>query len=317
MREAFIAVDWGTSNFRAFLVDGQTGRCIAEKRSSAGLRALDPEQFPHYCRQQLAEWRTGAGGSSPLPVYLAGMVGARTGWVEAPQLEMPLTLEALAENLMPAPGLDNAWLVPGAKMVTPSHVDVMRGEEVQAFGALSLAGRQGGLCCLPGTHSKWVSARENVLTHFTTLMTGELFHVLRFHTLVGEPIPRDEAFCAEGFERGLTASRHPAGVLHALFEARSRHLHQGLEAAQVGSFVSGVLIGSELDAMQPQIEAQDSVVLVGSHELSASYRRAMEMRGVAVCQVEADRASIEGIRLLNRCRSGSPESSVPDGASSR
>ncbi|MGM0983246.1 MAG: 2-dehydro-3-deoxygalactonokinase [Pseudomonadota bacterium] len=306
MREAFIAVDWGTSNFRAFLVDGQTGRCLDEKSSSAGLRALAPEQFPHYCRQQLAEWRTAAGGSVPIPVYLAGMVGARSGWVEAPQLELPLTLEALAENLIPAPGLENAWLVPGARMVTSSHVDVMRGEEVQAFGALSLAQRPSGLCCLPGTHSKWVTARENTLTHFTTLMTGELFHVLRFHTLVGQPIPREEAFDAEGFEQGLAASRHPAGLLHALFEARSRHLHAGLEPAQVGSFLSGVLIGSELAAMKPCIDAERGVVLVGSRELSASYRQAMETAGLAVCQVEADRASIEGIRLLNQWRSGAP-----------
>ncbi|SEL86932.1 2-dehydro-3-deoxygalactonokinase [Halomonas daqiaonensis] len=305
MTAPFIAVDWGTSNFRAFLVDGQTGRCLGEKRSSAGLRALEPEQFPHYCREQLAEWRMAAGGIAPLPIYLAGMVGARSGWVEAPQLEMPLTLEALAANLMPAPGLDNAWLVPGARMVTPSHVDVMRGEEVQAFGALSLAQRPGGLCCLPGTHSKWVSARENTLTHFTTLMTGELFHVLRFHTLVGQPIPREEAFDAAGFEQGLAASRHPSGILHALFEARSRYLHSGLEPEQIGSFLSGVLIGSELAGMQPYIEAEEGVVLVGSRELSESYRQALEIHGLAVCQVEADRASIEGIRLLNRCRAGS------------
>lgn len=306
MSEAFIAVDWGTSNFRAFLVDGRTGRCLAEKRSAAGLRALAREQFPHYCRKQLAEWRTGEGDGTPLPVYLAGMVGARTGWIEAPQLEMPLRLGALAENLMPAPGLDNAWLVPGVKMLAPAHADVMRGEEVQAFGALSLAARQDGLCCLPGTHSKWISARQNALTHFTTLMTGELFHVLRFHTLVGEPIPREDCFDAEGFEQGLAASRHPAGVLHALFEARSRYLYSGLTPEQVGSFLSGVLIGSELAAMQPQIEAQGSVVLVGSRELSMRYRWALERRGLAVCQVEADRASIEGIRLLNQRRSGSP-----------
>ncbi len=306
MSETFIAIDWGTSNFRAFLVDGKSGRCLAEKRSSAGLKSLDPQQFPHYCREQLAEWRTKTGGNSPLPVYLAGMVGARSGWVEAPQLEMPLTLEALAENLMPAPGLDNAWLVPGARMVTPSHVDVMRGEEVQAFGALSLVGRASGLCCLPGTHSKWVSARDNTLIHFTTLMTGELFHALRFHTLVGQPVPREEVFDAAGFDQGLEASRHPAGLLHALFEARSRYLHSGLEPEQVGSFLSGVLIGSELAAMQPRIEAEKGVVLIGSRELNASYRRAMDIRGLAVCPVEADRASIEGIRLINRCRSGSP-----------
>lgn len=306
MTTPFIAVDWGTSNFRAFLVDGASGECLDERRSSAGLRALAREQFPHYCRQQLADWQAAAKGASPLPVYLAGMVGARSGWAEAAQLDLPLTLESLADNLLPAPGLENAWLVPGGRMVTVEHVDVMRGEEVQVFGSLSLAGRPSGLCCLPGTHSKWASAGEDVLTRFTTLVTGELYHAVRFHTLLGEPVPRDDRYDARGFERGLAASRHPSGPLHALFEARSRHLHEGLEAEQVGSFLSGVLIGSEIGAVQPLIDEAGEVIVVGSRDLGARYRHALEERGVAVIQVDSDAASIAGIRRLHALRTPAP-----------
>jgi 2-dehydro-3-deoxygalactonokinase len=191
-------------------------------------------------------------------------------------------------------------------MVTADHVDVMRGEEVQVFGALSLAGRSSGLCCLPGTHSKWASARERVLTRFTTLVTGELYHALRFHTLLGEPVPREDRFDAQGFERGLAASRHPSGLLHALFEARSRHLHEGLEAEQVGSFLSGVLIGSEVAAMQALIEENGEVIVVGSRDLGARYRHALEERGVAVIQVDSDAASIAGIHRLHAQRTTAP-----------
>lgn len=303
--DAFVAVDWGTSNFRAFLVDAATGRCLDEIRSTSGLRTLSRDAFPTYCRQHLADWLDAAGGHDRLPVYLAGMVGARSGWAEAPQPELPLSLETLAEGLTPAPGFQNAWLVPGGKIVTPEHVDVMRGEEVQVFGALSLMGRSEGLCCLPGTHSKWASLHAGVLEHFTTLMTGELFHAVRFHTLLGEPVPEEDRFDREGFERGLAAAGHRAGLLHALFEARSRHLHDGLAAGQVGSFLSGVLIGSELLAMGSLIESREEVVVIGSHELGERYRLALGSRGVAVHEVASDAASIAGIHLLQALHSRS------------
>ncbi|WP_245947769.1 2-dehydro-3-deoxygalactonokinase [Billgrantia montanilacus] len=297
--DAFVAVDWGTSNFRAFLVDAVTGRCLDETRSSSGLRNLSHSDFPVYCRQQLSDWLDAAGGHDRLPVYLAGMVGARSGWAEAPQPALPLSLQTLAAGLTSAPDFPNAWLVPGGKIVTPDHVDVMRGEEVQAFGALSLLGQTGGLCCLPGTHSKWASLRAGVMEHFTTLMTGELFHAVRCHTLPGEPVPEDDRFDLEGFERGLVAAEHPAGVLHALFEARSRHLHDGLAAGQVGSFFSGVLIGTELLAMGSLIESHGEVVVIGSHTLGERYRQALGSRGIPVREVGSDAASIAGIQLLH------------------
>ncbi|WP_163559128.1 2-dehydro-3-deoxygalactonokinase [Halomonas sp. NO4] len=302
MTPAFIAVDWGTSNFRAFLADAEA-RVLAERRSAAGLRALEAAAFPHYCREQLSDWLHDAGGEGALPIYLAGMVGARSGWAEAAQLELPLSPETLAAHLTAAPGLANAWLVPGGKVVTAEHVDVMRGEEVQAFGGLALTGRDSGLFCLPGTHSKWIRAEGGRLVDFTTLVTGELYHAVRFHTLLGEPVPPEDAFDAEGFERGLAAARHPAGVLHALFEARSRYLHDGLAAGQVGSFLSGVLIGSEIAAMDHLLAPANGVTLIGSPALAARYRQALGgRRDLVVTTLDSDVASLAGIARLHARR---------------
>lgn len=289
-----IAIDWGTSNFRAFLVDRDTGETLDSRRSDAGLRALSSAEFPHYCAAQVGDWRDGG----RLPLYLAGMVGSKRGWVEAPQLELPVAAGDLARHVVPAPGLENAWIVPGVKVVQPEHVDVMRGEEVQAFGALALAGEQEALCCLPGTHSKWARLISGRLADFTTMMTGELYHVVRFHTLPGEPARDSAEFNAEAFAQGLQASAHPAGVLHALFEARSRHLYAGLAGEQVGSFLSGVTIGSEVRTQHRLHPDARQVLLVGSTALNALYRLALQAVGFDVREIDSDQATLAGLIAL-------------------
>ncbi|MHB0774641.1 2-dehydro-3-deoxygalactonokinase [Halomonas sp. WWR20] len=289
-----IAVDWGTSNFRAFLVDLDTGQCVDSRRSEAGLRALATAEFPHYCEAHVGDWR----GDGEVPVYLAGMVGSARGWSEAPQLELPVAAADLAAHIVPAPGLANVWIVPGVKVVTAEHVDVMRGEEVQAFGALALAGVSEADCCLPGTHSKWARLEEGRLASFTTVMTGELYHAVRFHTLPGEPARDEAVFDEAAFRQGLGRAGCPGGVMHALFEARSRHLYSGLIAAQVGSFLSGVLIGEEVRAMREARPTLTSVLLVGAENLRVPYTLALEAVGLTVTYFDSDAATLAGLRAI-------------------
>lgn len=296
-----IAVDWGTSNFRAFLIDRDTGECLASHRSDAGLRALASREFPHYCAAQVGQWRAAGGGERHVPIYLAGMVGSKRGWAEAPQLDLPVSADDLAHHVMAAPGLENAWIVPGVKVVRDEHVDVMRGEEIQAFGALSLAGQSDALCCLPGTHSKWARLEAERLVDFSTTMTGELYHAVRFHTLPGEPSRESADFDAEAFRQGVRAASHPGGVLHALFEARSRHLYAGLEREQVGSFLSGVLIGSEVITQRSLHAAGTRVLLVGARDMNRLYRRVLEECDFTVEEIDSDAASLAGLRTLAQC----------------
>lgn len=333
--ERLIVVDWGTSNFRAFLVEADSGEVLDSRRSASGLRALSQREFPHYCASQIDDWRDatsagsgaakgaakdagsgasqGAGssasgadsgasgadsGASRVPVYLAGMVGSARGWVEAPQLELPVSAADLADSVVAAPGLDNAWVVPGVKQVTESHVDVMRGEEVQAFGALALAGVESADCCLPGTHSKWARLEAGRLVDFTTLMTGELYHAVRFHTLPGEPARDDTPFDEAAFRLGLDRAGAPGGVMHALFEGRSRHLYAGLEAVQVASFLSGVLIGEEVRAMHAARPDVETVRLVGADALCQNYSLALQAVGINVEFIDSDTATLAGVRAV-------------------
>lgn len=298
--DRLIAIDWGTSNFRAFLVDRNSGECLDSRRSEAGLRSLSSAEFPHYCAAQVVDWRAegAASGAKSVPIYLAGMVGSKRGWSEAPQLDLPVSAADLAAHVVPAPGLDNAWIVPGVKIVDAAHVDVMRGEEIQAFGALSLCNTRRALCCLPGTHSKWARLADAQLVDFTTAMTGELYHAVRFHTLPGEPARESAEFDAAAFDQGLEAAGHPAGILHALFEARSRHLYSGLASEQVGSFLSGVTIGSEVLSQRRIHRHEDEVILVGSSTLNQLYRRAMTALDFKVIEIDSDQATLAGLCAL-------------------
>lgn len=309
--ERMIAIDWGTSNFRAFLIDRASGECLETRRSEAGLRSLSSAEFPHYCAAQVADWREEGGaasgakkeggaasGAKSVPIYLAGMVGSKRGWSEAPQLDLPVSAADLAAHVVPAPGLDNAWIVPGVKIVEATHVDVMRGEEVQAFGALSLCKTREALCCLPGTHSKWARLVDARLVDFTTALSGELYHAVRFHTLPGEPARESAEFDAAAFDQGLAAASHPAGILHALFEARSRHLYAGLASEQVGSFLSGVIIGSEVLSQRRIHRDEDEVILVGSSTLNRLYCRAMTAMDFKVREIDSDQATLAGLCAL-------------------
>ncbi|TLF48275.1 2-dehydro-3-deoxygalactonokinase [Halomonas urmiana] len=293
-----IAIDWGTSNFRAFLVDRDSGACLGSRRSDAGLRSMTSREYPYYCAAQVDDWRDDA----QVPVYLAGMVGARRGWSEAPQLELPVDASALARHVVAAPGMANAWIVPGVKVVRDAHVDVMRGEEVQAFGALALAGRQDALCCLPGTHSKWATLTGGRLVDFTTMMTGELYHAVCFHTLPGEPAREASREGGEvdvvAFRQGVQVAGHPAGLLHALFEARSRYLYAGLEGEQVGSFLSGVMIGHEVRTQVALHGTDTPVMVVGSCALNHLYRLAIDFMGGTVREIDSDHATLAGICAL-------------------
>lgn len=297
-----IVVDWGTTSFRAWLVDGATGAVRDTLPSGRGMKELSGTSFRDYCAERLAPWRQ---GDAPPPVYLAGMVGAPTGWAPAPQPALPLRPEDLAAHMVPAPGLDRAWLLPGVRVdeADPDRVDLMRGEEVQVLGALARSSRRDGVLCLPGTHSKWARVRDGVLTDFTTFMTGEVYGALLGHTLLGQGVSADAPAADDAaFAQGLAeAERSDAGLLAHAFAARTRRLYRGLPPEAVPSFLSGLVIGEELKgAAALGYLPTDGVLLVGADALATRYGRALAERDSTATAVPAAEATLAGVLILAR-----------------
>ncbi|MCF8480403.1 MAG: 2-dehydro-3-deoxygalactonokinase [Rhodospirillum sp.] len=298
-----IIVDWGTTAFRAWLMDGATGAILDHIPDGRGMRDLSGSSFRDYCVERLAPWR--AIPPCP-PIYMAGMVGAASGWAEAPQPPTPVDAQALAAGIIPAPDLENAWILPGVRVdtVDPDRVDVMRGEETQIIGALSLTGRTDATVCLPGTHSKWTRVRGGVIEDFATFMTGELHGVLMNHTILGLGCPAGGPSLPPGpaFDEGLAEAERAGRLLSHVFAARVRRLYRHLRPEGVSDFLSGLLIGEELSDARSRgfIPSSSDVLLVGATALSLRYARALESHGLIPLAVPSAAATQRGVLDLTR-----------------
>ncbi|MEW9624613.1 2-dehydro-3-deoxygalactonokinase [Rhodanobacter geophilus] len=266
-----IALDWGTSSLRAFRFD-DTGRLAETRARPWGIRHL-PEGG---CDAALAGI---AAGWPALPRLACGMVGSRNGWREMAYLDLPADAAQLGKALgsvRAADGMD-VHLVPGLR--DPHGPDVMRGEETQLFGALARRPELAAASTfiLPGTHSKWAVVRDGAVRGFRTLMTGELFAVLRQHSILGAT-GAEAADDAAAFARGVAAARDSggAGAFSRLFSTRALMLDGALAPASAPDYLSGLLIGEEFRAaLADGLARRDTrLQLIGEAALCERYRRA-------------------------------------------
>ena len=284
--EGFIAVDWGTTNRRAYLID-EAGRNAAEFEDGKGILSVRRGEF----EAAISEIREKLGERAML---LAGMVGSNRGWVEAPYVQCPAAAEDLARGLVRIG--DDVAIVPGVSM-TKGRSDVMRGEEVQLIGAIA-SGQIPNDClvCHPGTHNKWVRVTSGRIASFRTVMTGEMFSMLKARSilsdLLSQRVKPAEAF-SEGVRRGLSG----AGITSELFEVRARFLLGRLEGSDGASMVSGLLIGEDV-----RVGLEDNkgtkVVVMGRPELTKLYTAALDVAGVQSEVLDGEGAFIAGARNI-------------------
>jgi 2-dehydro-3-deoxygalactonokinase len=287
----FIGADWGSSHLRLFLV-GDAGHVLDMRHSADGASVLagGAASFAQALRSLAGDWlRT----RPDLPVVACGMVGSAHGWQEVPYADCPARAADLAARAqaVATPSPCSVYIVPGL-LHLPAHgaPDVMRGEETQVVGALVAhpALAAGATLVLPGTHSKWVRVDDGAITGFATHLTGELYALLRQHSVLGRLMPAAtdaDAFRAAPFLAGVDAARAAgAGELgHLLFSVRTLGLTGRLEGADAPDYLSGLLIGSEVAAGLRWRAAHDlaahPVALVGEDALTERYRLAMTTLG--------------------------------------
>ncbi|WP_425068190.1 2-dehydro-3-deoxygalactonokinase [Reyranella sp.] len=284
-----IAVDWGTSSLRGARLD-EAGRVLEEKSAPLGILNVPNGDFAGVFNSLFSDWMKPAGSVC----LISGMAGSRQGWAEAPYVACPAGPEDLKRHLhWIEPG--RIALVPGLSVEQGAVPDVMRGEEVQIFGALRLAGLADGLFVLPGTHSKWATVRDGQVTGFRTYMTGEVYGLLGQHSILARTLdaeaPLDEAM----FRRGVTRAAEDEGLLHNAFGVRALALFDRLSPAQSASYLSGLLIGEELRAQR--LPAGREVVVIGAPALTARYALALGQKGATVRRFGAE-ATWAGLRAL-------------------
>lgn len=270
-----IAIDWGTSSFRAWLL-GAGGTVLDEIPSGPGILSVPKGDFDAAFETALDHWLS----SSPdLPVIASGMITSRNGWIETSYLPLPLDARRLADALTAHVTKRGRRLhfVTGA-VRNPDHglPDVMRGEETEIIGHLAASAVAEGLFVLPGTHSKWAWVEDGRLTGFDTCMTGEVFAILRDHSILGRLI-NDGSTSSDAFRRGLEAGRGEGALLTRIFSARSLALMDRLEEGEIADYLSGLLIGDEVAGALSS--AQGPVTIIGRGDLAERYRIALAHEG--------------------------------------
>jgi 2-dehydro-3-deoxygalactonokinase len=284
--DGFIAVDWGTTNRRAYLVDGD-GRSEAEFEDGKGILSVRRGEFD----SAIGEIRERLGDR---PLLLAGMIGSNRGWVEAPYVECPAGIDELVHGLVRIG--DDVVIVPGVSL-SNGRYDVMRGEEVQLVGAVA-SGEIPANCfiCHPGTHNKWVKVSGGRIASFRTVMTGEVFSMLKrrgiLSDLLASRVKDGEAF-RSGVRKGLSGE----GLTAELFETRARFLLGHLQASDGASLVSGLLIGEDVRVGLGTNRAS-RVIVMGRPQLTSLYAAALEVAGAQSEQKDGEGAFIAGARSI-------------------
>jgi 2-dehydro-3-deoxygalactonokinase len=283
----FLAADWGTTNRRVYAI-GADGAVLATERDDRGIVAVGRGGFA----AEAAAIRARFGD---LPMLCAGMVGSVNGWTEAAYRPCPTGLDDLAGALTwVEPG--RTAIVPGVSFVDDTRADVMRGEEVQLFGAVAAGmAPPDALLCQPGTHCKWARMVDGRIASFRTTMTGELFAHLKAHSLLAD-FMTGTVTDGPAFRDGLTASADHA-LLGDLFGARASILTGRRDRSDVAAYVSGLLIGSDV---REQAIGGATIYLLADPMLGALYSAAIEVAGGSAVLLDSHDAFIAGITRLWR-----------------
>lgn len=294
--DKFLSCDWGTSSFRLRLVQAPELTTIATVRADSGIAATWQAWQAAGQQGALQRWhfyldrikpaiRTIEQQAGPLPeqtsLIISGMASSSIGMMELPYGSLPFDAEG--RNVLThlqAAGEDlphDVLLISGVR----SEDDVMRGEETQLIGCIAGNGNAAteGTFIFPGTHSKHIQVKGGQATGFQTFMTGELFELLRRHSILKDAVaaPEDTAALSNSFSEGVAAGAKQ-NLLHAAFRVRTNQLFGQLTKTENLDYLSGLLIGAELQSLLTG--AAGHIYLCGGAHLEKHYATALAVLGL-------------------------------------
>lgn len=288
-----IGIDWGTTSLRGARL-GASGQVLESREFPRGILSVPSGQFEAVFHELFGDWMQ----APDALCLISGMAGSRQGWQEAPYCPCPAGFAELGQHLL--------WLQTGRIALVPglsclgadalNTPDVMRGEEVQIFGALQMTGCDSATLVLPGTHSKWVQVQGGRVVQFQTFMTGEVFALMSHHSILGKTLDLQGAFDEAAFLQGVDQSQLAGSILHHLFAVRTLGLFERLSPAQLTSYLSGLLIGEELRHQALSCRTAP-VILIGNQALTLRYTLALQHLKVP-CQSRGAEATWAGLFAL-------------------
>lgn len=285
----WIVIDWGTTNFRAFLMDSNN-QCLDRIERETGLLNVKDRAFEQVLHTNIKPWLE---QNATLPIFMAGMIGSKQGWHEASYIETPVYLETLGDTCL---SFETQWgstvrIVPGVcHHVDKNKFDVMRGEEVQILGLIQLGYQQDCFAILPGTHSKHAHISGRELSSFSTFMTGEFFALLSEHSILGKNL-RKQLSSPSAFKKGVHDGCN-GNLMNTAFMARTNRLFDQLEESEVHDYLSGLLIGKEVSGIDT------TCYVISSEKLGERYAMACQLLDKPATIINGDDCFIAGMTAL-------------------
>ena len=286
----WIAIDWGSSNLRVWALNNNNA-ILDSILSNDGMLGLASNEFEPLLLEKISKWGV---GDANIPILCCGMVGAKQGWVEAPYASIPYNLMQKADNVKVrcSDHRLNVRILGGLRQDNPA--DVMRGEETQIRGFLSIFSNFDGIICLPGTHTKWVHVSAGEVISFRTFMSGELFDLLSKYSVLKHSVKSDDWNDKE-FRSAVSESiSNPQKIFSDFFKLRADHLLKQVEQAELKSKLSGYIIGVELAGAKPYWLGQN-IVILGNDNLSKIYKTALEGQGIFAQEIDATECTLNGL----------------------
>jgi 2-dehydro-3-deoxygalactonokinase len=303
----YIAVDWGTSRMKAYLCEFNDDLCVTilDEVTCAGVQKKRGE-FAQTFLRATAEWRLKYGA---LSVLMAGQIASSIGWRESPYVACPVAPADIIEaSISFSCEQHDIFMLPGLScQLANGHFDVMRSEDVQVLGWLQAepSHRQGRyLICLPGTHTKWVLVNNGIIEVFKTAMTGELYDLLSTSSVLIQSAAVD--FDQNCFDEGAqyTISSVSGSLIHGLFSVRTKQLFEGMDANQASSYLSGLLIGSDVraavNAQEWDISVLNGIVVVGEDHISRLFQQILQSQIAQVSLYAGKLASVQGFAAIRQ-----------------
>ena len=295
----FVGVNWGSTNFRAYLFDG-AGTLLDDYAGPAGVTRLDRAGMGAQIAELAARW------PSHGPIYASGMITSNIGWLEIPYVEAPAGIAELVAGARTVPiGPADVTLIPGiaCRRAADGAPDILRGEDIELAG-FAAAVEATGYVALPGTHTKWVRLEAGRVAEFSTAMSGEIYDRLTTLGLLASVV-EGEAAEGEALDAGLALGRdRRLGLGTLLFGVRARVIRGELARGDAASFTRGILIGSEIAdalALYPGI-AGGTVPLIGAEPACRLYTAALRRFDIAGVPLDLTETCVQGFRALHGYR---------------
>ena len=286
----FVALDWGTSNRRAYVV--VDGNVEETREDDLGILKVSAGSFPEASATFLA-------GLEGLPVIMAGMVGSDRGWIGVPYCPAPAGIGDITDAVRWI-DFGKLAIVPGVSLRRGDRADVMRGEESQVLGAL-IDGTlpDSSIVCLPGTHNKWVKVEGSRIVDFRTVMTGEAFALFQRYSILSDLMDSAAPFVASAFESGVRHGLRHNDLLSELFAVRARSL-LGEKNVDAPSYISGLLCGHDIGAGLSDWPDVAEVYVIGRPSLTALTAAGLRLADRKAIKINGQDALVAGLFALAR-----------------